>query len=88
MPRLKERSALSSRLAELSQALPWGIDACRPPHAQRGNGFAGKAPLCRDFAVRDPTGDLGETFHLAGPPNLQDQDTDPTGGARGQMMQV
>lgn len=33
----------------------------------------------RDFAVRDPTADLGETFNLVRAPNLQGQDTGPIG---------
>lgn len=46
----------------------------------------------RDFAVRDPTADLGETFNLARAPNLQGQDTGPIGavegGCRGEGIQV
>lgn len=80
MQRLKERGMQEALLAVLSLAPTWGLGAWCPPHAQGGKGVAGEAPLCRDLAVGDPTGDLGKTFNLARPLNLQGQDTDPTGG--------
>lgn len=58
---------------------------------REGRGLLGKHPYAGTWQLGNPTGDIGKTFNLARPPNLQGQDTDPTGGGgggRGKVLQV